>query len=303
MEDNKKIINEDIDNYIKFTKYERKLSSETSKNYEYDLLHFKKYLLDNNIKDLKKVTQNNIEQYIIYLDKDKDAKSISRNITSINNFYKFLLIDKKIKVNPCEYISRPKLPKRLPNVLTIEEVDNLLDIELKTVFDYRNKAMLELLYSTGLRISEAVNLTTRDIDFVNCVVRCVGKGSKERIVPINDYSLNYIKMYYDKRYLLLKKHEINDYVFLNNHGKILTRQGFNKILTGILKDKGITKTITPHMLRHSFATHLLNGGANLRSIQILLGHSDITTTMIYTHISKEKIKKDYQKYHPRGKEE
>ena len=162
--------------------------------------------------------------------------------------------------------------------------------------------MLELLYSSGLRISELVNLTTRDIDFTNSIVRCFGKGSKERIVPINEYSLYYIKLYYDMRDTFFKG-KVNDYLFLNNHGKKLTRQGFNKILDKILETCDINKEVTPHTLRHSFATHMLNGGADLRSIQILLGHSDISTTKIYTHISREKIKNDYEMYHPRSKEE
>lgn len=289
----------EINDYIDYIKYEKKLSDETAKNYKYDLLHFRDFLIKHKINNFEKVTQEIVEAYIIILNKNRDAKSIARNITSINNFFNYMIIYKKIKKNPCEYISRPKLPKRLPNVLSIEEVDNLLNLKLETVFDYRNKAMLELLYATGLRISEAVNLTTRDIDFTNCVVRCIGKGSKERIVPINDYSLFYIKMYYNKREELLKK-KISDYLFLNNHGTKLTRQGFNKILDGILKEKNIDKRVTPHMLRHSFATHMLNGGANLRSIQLFLGHSDISTTMIYTHIAKEKVKEDYKKFHPRG---
>lgn len=289
----------EINDYIDYIKYEKKLSDETAKNYKYDLLHFRDFLIKHKINNFEKVTQEILEAYIIILNKNRDAKSIARNITSINNFFNYMIIYKKIKKNPCEYISRPKLPKRLPNVLSIEEVDNLLNLKLETVFDYRNKAMLELLYATGLRISEAVNLTTRDIDFTNCVVRCIGKGSKERIVPINDYSLFYIKMYYNKREELLKK-KISDYLFLNNHGTKLTRQGFNKILDGILKEKNIDKRVTPHMLRHSFATHMLNGGANLRSIQLFLGHSDISTTMIYTHIAKEKVKEDYKKFHPRG---
>ena len=176
----------DINDYISYVKYERKLSDETAKNYKYDLIHFRDYLVSKNITNTEKVSQKHVEDYIILLNKDKDAKSITRNITSINNFFKYMIILNKIKVNPCEFISRPKLPKKLPNTLSIEEIDNLLDISLVNVFDYRNKAMLELLYATGLRISEAVNLTTRDIDFTNCVVRCIGKGNKERIVPIND---------------------------------------------------------------------------------------------------------------------
>lgn len=293
-----------IKDYIDYTKYERKLSKETSKNYEYDLIHFNTFLVKNkyNLNDITSINQKIIEDYLSYLNINKDSRTIARNITSLNNFFKYLMIEKIIEVNPCEFIDRPKLSKKLPNVLSVEEVDKLLDIKLNTRFDYRNKAMLELLYSSGLRISELVNLTTRDIDFTNSIVRCFGKGNKERIVPISEYSLYYIKLYYDMRDTFFKG-KINDYLFLNNHGKKLTRQGFNKILNKILEEKNIKKEVTPHTLRHSFATHMLNGGADLRSIQILLGHSDISTTKIYTHISREKIKNDYEMYHPRSKEE
>lgn len=293
-----------IKDYIDYTKYERKLSKETSKNYEYDLIHFNTFLVKNkyNLNDITSINQKIIEDYLSYLNINKDSITIARNITSLNNFFKYLMIEKIIEANPCEFIDRPKLSKKLPNVLSVEEVDKLLDIKLNTRFDYRNKAMLELLYSSGLRISELVNLTTRDIDFTNSIVRCFGKGNKERIVPISEYSLYYIKLYYDMRDTFFKG-KINDYLFLNNHGKKLTRQGFNKILNKILEEKNIKKEVTPHTLRHSFATHMLNGGADLRSIQILLGHSDISTTKIYTHISREKIKNDYEMYHPRSKEE
>ena len=295
-----------IKDYIDYTKYERRLSKETSKNYEYDLMHFSMFLEDNknkyNLNDITSIKQSIIEDYLSYLNTNKDSRTIARNMTSLNNFFKYLMIEKVIEVNPCEFIDRPKLSKKLPNVLSVEEVDKLLDIKLNTRFDYRNKAMLELLYSSGLRISELVNLTTRDIDFTNSIVRCFGKGNKERIVPISEYSLYYIKLYYDMRDTFFKG-KINDYLFLNNHGKELTRQGFNKILNKILEEKNIKKEVTPHTLRHSFATHMLNGGADLRSIQILLGHSDISTTKIYTHISREKIKNDYEMYHPRSKEE
>ena len=285
--------------YIDYIKFEKKLSNETIKNYKYDLDHFSEFLKDKKISDFTLVKQADIEDYIEVLTEQKDASSIARNLVTLNNLFNYLLIEKIINKNPCEFISRPKLKKRLPNVLSIDEVDNLLNIETKTIFDYRNKAMLELLYSTGLRISEALNLTTRDIDFENGIIRCFGKGSKERIVPISDYALYHLGTYYDLRKELLKK-EINDWFFLNNHGNKLTRQGFAKALTNILKDKNINKEISPHILRHSFATHMLSNGADLRSIQLLLGHSDISTTMIYTHVSKEKIKKDYEEFHPRS---
>jgi len=291
----------ELRDYIDYIKYERKLSLETVKNYKYDLEKFLLFLKEKGIFDINLVTTKDIEDYLATL-KNFSPKTVSRNITSINNFMLFLLKEKKIDFNPCEFIDRPKLNKNLPTVLSIEEVDKLLDIPLKTKYDYRNKAMLEILYGSGLRISELINLTTRDVDFENAVIRCLGKGSKERIVPINDYIIHYLKLYLDKRNLFLIKGQ-NDYLFLNNHGKQMTRQGFLKNLQKILNEKNITKHVTPHTLRHSFATHILSGGADLRSIQLLLGHSDISTTKIYTHISHEKVKDDYKQFHPRGKKE
>ena len=285
-----------IDDYLNYVKYEKKLSSETAKNYGYDLNHFFNFLKEKSIKSFKDVNEFVIKDYIKVLSNTRTPRSISRNITSLCNFFNFLEVEKVIDKNPCCDVYRPKLPKRLPSVLTKEEVNNLLDIKLTSVFDYRNKAMLELLYGTGLRIGEACSIKVHDIDFTNCLVRVLGKGSKERIVPINDYALFYIKEYYNQRYMLLKNNKTCDYLFLNNHGEALTRMGFSKNLKSILREKNIQKRVTPHMLRHSFATHLLSGGANLRSIQLLLGHSDISTTTIYTHVSREKVLNDYKKY-------
>lgn len=291
----------EFNDYIDYIKYEKKLSEETIKNYKYDLKQFNTYIKENNITDINKIKTKDIENYLKHL-RNLNSKTISRKITSINNFFIFLLKEKRIDHNPCEFIDRPKLNKTLPDTLLEKEVESLLNIPLNTIYDYRNKAMLEILYGCGLRISELVNLTTRDVDFENAIIRCIGKGSKERITPINDYVIYYLKEYLERRPLLIKK-ETTDYLFLNNHGKKMTRQGFFKNLQKILKEKGITKYVSPHTLRHSFATHLLNGGADLRSVQILLGHSDISTTKIYTHISNEKVKKDYKNFHPRSNKE
>ena len=291
----------EFNDYIDYIKYEKKLSEETIKNYKYDLKQFNTYIKENNITDINKIKTKDIENYLKHL-RNLNSKTISRKITSINNFFIFLLKEKRIDHNPCEFIDRPKLNKTLPDTLSEKEVESLLNIPLNTIYDYRNKAMLEILYGCGLRISELVNLTTRDVDFENAIIRCIGKGSKERITPINDYVIYYLKEYLERRQLLIKK-ETTDYLFLNNKKKKMTRQGFFKNLQKILKEKGITKYVSPHTLRHSFATHLLNGGADLRSVQILLGHSDISTTKIYTHISNEKVKKDYKNFHPRSNKE
>lgn len=291
----------ELTEYLDYIKYERKLSFETVKNYEYDLNKFVLFLKKNNISSFSDVRQDDISDYLKSI-QNMNPRSISRNITSINNLFIFLLKDKKVSFNPCEFIDRPKLKKSLPDVLSIDEVTDLLDIPLTTKFDYRNKAMLEIMYGCGLRVSEVISLKVHDIDMDNDIVRCIGKGSKERIVPINDYALYYLKLYLDVRGLFIINGR-NDYLFLNNHGGPMTRQGFLKNLNKILLEKGIKRHITPHSLRHSFATHMLSGGADIRSIQILLGHSDISTTKIYTHVSNEKVRQDYEDFHPRSKRE
>lgn len=188
----------------------------------------------------------------------------------------------------------------MPSILTEDEILKLLDIELTDNFSYRNKAMLELMYATGLRVSELINLKMQDIDFSQDIIRTFGKGSKERVIPIGDYAKEYLEKYiYEYRGSMLKK-ENTEYLFLNNHGKQMTRQGFFKIIKKIAKEKGINKELSPHTLRHSFASHLLKYGADLRTIQELLGHSDISTTQIYTHITNEELKKNYEDFHPHG---
>ena len=226
--------------------------------------------------------------------------TIAHNLTVIKNFHSYLLREKIVSKDVSLFIERPKLRKSLPRTLSVSDVETLLNISLDTVFDYRNKAMLELMYGTGLRVSEIVNLSVNDIDLTNCVVRIMGKGSKEREVPLGEYSIYYLKLYLDRRREMLKEGKPCDKLFLNNHGTGMTRQGFFKNLKQLLLEKGLNPDVSPHTLRHSFATHLLNNGADLRSIQEMLGHSDIATTKIYTHVSDDKVIEDYKKFHPRS---
>ena len=289
-----------IDTYInEFTEYliiDKKYSENTIKAYNNDLKKFKNFI---NKKNINQIDDGTIKAYLKYLNKENnDSKTISHNISTLRSFYKFLLIEKKVLKNPMEYIELPKTKKSLPKTLSIEEIDKLLDINLTDDFSFRNKAMLELMYSSGLRVSELVNVKIHDIDISNCIIRIMGKGSKERIVPLGDYAIKYIGLYLKEHREKLIKKELNDYLFLNNHGKKMTRQGFFKILKTLAKEKNIKTEFSPHTLRHSFATHLLNGGADLRSIQEMLGHSDISTTQIYTHVSKEKLKENYNNFHP-----
>ena len=284
--------------YIDYISYEKGLSNNTKTSYLSDLEEYEAYLNKKGITSCPDIKKDDIRSYLRYLDNNSKTTTIARKLTTIKNFHKYLLKEHIVKVDEAESIERPKLQKHLPNTLTIEEVDLLLDIKLDTSFDYRNKAMLELLYGTGIRVSELVNLTIHSIDLENSIVRLSGKGNKERIIPLGDYTIHYLNEYLKVRPELFKKGNTDD-LFLNNHGRRITRQGFFKLLKKLLEEKGLNTNISPHSLRHSFATHLLSGGADLRSIQMLLGHSDIATTKIYTHISNDKVLNEYHEYHPR----
>ena len=286
-----------IEEFIDYLRFERKYSENTISSYKRDLNKINIYIK----KEFTKLNKKDIQNYIQKLSKEENTSSVSRCISTLKSFYKFLEINKYTNSNPLTTITNPKTQKKLPKVLSEEEIDKLLDINLNTNFDYRNKAMLELMYSSGLRVSELVNLKVNDIDLVNSSVRIFGKGSKERIIPLNDYATIALKNYILYYRTSLFKHGENNYLFLNNHGNKMTRQGFFKILSKIAKEKNIKTEFSPHTLRHSFATHLLKHGADLRSIQELLGHSDISTTQIYTHITEERLQKNYEEFHPHGK--
>lgn len=267
----------------------------TINSYILDIYKYLEYIK----KDYDKTDNKDVYEYLKYLDdSDYSIYSVVRKVSSIKAFYKYLSDEEIYEVNID--IERPKFYKKLPHVLSIDEVDKLLDFKLETPFDYRNKAMVELMYATGLRVSELINLTPLNIDLDKKIVRCFGKGNKERIVPMGDIAVKYLKIYLEEYRDSLVKQTLCDNLFLNNHGKKLTRQGFFKMLKHQAEEKGIKENITPHMLRHSFATHLLNNGADLRSIQMMLGHENISTTGIYTNVSKEKLKDNYDLYYPRG---
>ena len=300
--DNIKLNKDTIDILKSFRAYlltEKHLSDNSISSYISDIYNYLEYQEKRNIYDPIIISKDDIISYLEYLDNNKySIYSIVRKISSLRLFHHYLSIIYHIE-DITTKIDNPRFYKKLPNVLSIEEVDKLLNIKLNNAFDYRNKAMLELMYATGLRVSELINLEINNIDFDNSFVRCFGKGNKERIVPIGDIALKYLKIYLDNYRDSLKKKYLCDKLFLNNHGKAMTRQGFFKIIKKIANEQGINKNITPHMLRHSFATHLLNNGADLRSIQEMLGHSNLSTTQIYTNINNETLKENYNLYHPR----
>ena len=292
-------IEDAITDFIQYCIFEKGLTDQTINSYQNDLKIYYSFLKNKRIEKVNNICSDNIKDFLKQRNGKETSSTIAHNLTVIKNFHKYLMKENIVSEDVSLFISRPKLQKKLPKALTIEEVDKLLNIPLITPFDYRNKAMLELIYGAGLRVSELVSLTTNQIDITNSMIRIMGKGRKEREVPIGEYGIYYLKQYLEHRSQLLKNNHQEEALFLNNHGKKITRQGFFKILKGLLISKNLNSDISPHTLRHSFATHLLSHGADLRSIQEMLGHSDISTTKIYTHISDEKVEADYKKYHPR----
>ena len=285
-----------INEFCTYLLIDKNYSKNTIDAYRNDLEMFNKFVN----KTINNIDDSDIKNYLKYLKDNKhNERSIARNTSSLRSFYKFIIINKHVKTNPMENITSIKLSKKLPDILTIDEINKILDIKITDNYSVRNKAMLELIYAAGLRVSELINLKTYDIDTLENIVRTMGKGNKERIIPIGEYATNALNSYLSIRYTFLKK-EINDYLFLNNHGKKMTRQGFYKIIKKLARENNIKKDISPHTLRHSFATHMINNGADLRTIQELLGHSDVSTTQIYTHVSTEKLKNTFESYHPHG---
>ena len=286
---NDRLIN-DFKNYLEL---ERNYSNNTSLSYVKDVTLFSDFIK----KDLLLVDKKDIEKYIRSL--NKSSKTISHVISSLKSFYNYYMRMGNIKSNPTDEIDRPKIEKKIPEFLTLEEISSLLNFKVNNEFEARNKAILELLYSSGLRISELTSLELSNIDLDECLVRVMGKGSKERIVPLGDYAIEALKEYiYFYRPMLNKNN--SSYIFLNNRGGVLSRQFIFKVIKEECIKKGIRKNVSPHTLRHTFATHLLKNGADLRIIQELLGHENLSTTQIYTHLTNDKLKHDYEDYFPRN---
>lgn len=300
--DNLKLNNDNKEMLKKYQIYlltEKHLVENSITSYISDIYKYMFFLEKKGLSNVLNTTKEDVISYLEHLDEaDYSIYSVVRKISSFKSFYHY--ISKKYhKEDITNLIIAPRFYRKIPNILSIEEVDLLLDITLSNAYDYRNKAMIELMYATGLRVSELVNLEITNIDETEQIVRCFGKGNKERIVPIGDVAMKYLMIYIGEYRDSLKKKRLCNKLFLNNHGTGITRQGFYKILKEIALQKGIAKNITPHMLRHSFATHLLNNGADLRSIQMMLGHNNLSTTQIYTTVNHEVLKENYDLYHPR----
>jgi integrase/recombinase XerD len=287
------------DQFFNYLRVERGLSGNTIQAYSSDLMRFFHFLEGQQISALQ-VTRENLSEYLLTLSKEISPRSLARKISTIRGFYRFLVAEGRLDLNPARLQEAPRLPRRLPGALSLNEVDRLLcQPDPSTPAGLRDRAMLELLYATGVRVSELVHIKVYDINMEAGFLRTLGKGAKERLVPVGAKASEAVKEYllYGRRPMI--KGVNPPFLFLNGRGKALTRQGFWKIIRAYGRKASIRRKISPHSLRHSFATHLLEGGADLRSVQLMLGHADISTTQIYTHVTRERLKKIHEQFHPR----
>jgi integrase/recombinase XerD len=291
-----------IEQFLDYLSVEKGLSTNTITSYRLDLKKFSAYLHGRGIKSADKVTKHDISKYLYYLkDKSLSSGSISRNLVAIKMFYRFLVAERLAKENPAGLIESPRLVRTLPEVLGTGEIVKMLEVpDKRDILGLRDRAVMELMYATGMRVSEVVDLMLEGLNIDVGFIRCTGKGGKERIVPIGRDAQTALSRYLAKSRPKLSRRAEDRHLFLSRFGKKVSRQSFWKMLKKYARTAGIKKRITPHMLRHSFATHLLEKGADLRSVQEMLGHADISTTQIYTHINKARLKGIHKRFHPRG---
>jgi len=288
-----------IDSFLDALWMERGLSENTLSAYRSDLYKFSIWIQQQKIK-LIRVGPTDILAYLGSLE-SKSARTVARRLSSLRRLYEYLLREKQIKQNPVSNVDAPRLGRTLPITLTENEVDELLDApDTKQTLGLRDKCMLEILYATGLRVSELVSLTIQQVNLRQGVVRVTGKGNKERLVPLGEEATQWLDQYLISTRSEILKNVMSDALFPSNRGKAMTRQTFWYMIKRYAIVAGITKTLSPHVLRHAFATHLINHGADLRVVQMLLGHSDISTTQIYTHVARERLKDLHAEHHPRG---
>jgi integrase/recombinase XerD len=291
----------EVSTYLDYARVEKGLASNSLSSYRRDLAEFIESLRGSG-QELAAVTREDIRRFLAKLyRRGLNARSVARHLVSLRNLFRFLVKEGKISNDPTADVDAPKLDQTLPKYLTTEEVDALLEQpDTSTPAGLRDKAMLELLYATGMRVSELVGVRSEDFDANLGVVRCQGKGSKERLIPVGKSALRAIDNYLRRSRGVLAKNPEVRFLFLNRRGGRLSRVGFWKLLGRYGLKTGVAPRLTPHVVRHSFATHLLERGADLRSIQLMLGHSDISTTQIYTHVLKERLKQVYETHHPRA---
>ena len=280
----------------------RNLSPNTIKSYTFDLKHLYEYAADQGLEVLK-LTYPDLEHFLAYLaDLGLDTRSMARVVSGVRAFYRYLFVEEIIESNPTDLLEAPRIGRRLPEVLAVEEIDRMIDsIDLSTSHGVRNAAMLELLYSCGLRVSECCELRFQDLSLEHKYLRVMGKGSKERLIPMSDTAVARIMDYIPIRQEIQEKPGCRDFLFLSRLGRPLSRQMVFMVIKELAKEVGIRKSISPHTLRHSFATHLLEGGASLSAIRDMLGHADIATTEIYTHVELTGLRDEILTHHPRNK--
>ena len=288
-----------IHDFSEYLRIEKRYSPHTVAGYCRDLGRFSNFARDRKVDSLN---TSDIREFLIFLgEQGLSGASIARCLSSIKSFFTFLCLDKQLENNPAEILNTPKTYRKLPNVLSSQDIDNLLNCpDKKSFLGLRNKAMLEILYATGLRVSELVNLKVSELDLEVGCIRTMGKGSKERMVPIGSMAKKAVNNYLLNSRPALLKGQSAEEIFVTKRGGCMTRQGFWKLLKRYAIQSNIQASVSPHILRHAFATHLLERGADLRSVQQMLGHSDISTTQIYTHILKGRLLKIHQQFHPRS---
>ena len=291
-----------IEEYLKFIQIEKGLSENTIGAYRRDLKKYQLYMQEQKIAHIDFIDRQTIQECLgSLIDQGASAKSNARFISTIRSFHQFALREKYAAKDPTVLIETPKYEKKLPDVLDVEEVIQLLETpDLTKNNGYRDRTILELLYATGMRVTELIQIEIDDVNLIMGFVKVFGKGNKERIIPLGDTVIEYLDTYINTVRPQLLKKTVTNVLFLNLHGRPLTRQGIWKLIKQYGLRANITKTLTPHTLRHSFATHLLENGADLRAVQEMLGHSDISTTQLYTHVSKTQIRQMYNQFHPRA---
>ncbi|MBE3589679.1 MAG: site-specific tyrosine recombinase XerD [Firmicutes bacterium] len=290
-----------IDEYLEYLRVEKGLAYNTLDSYRRDLRDYARFLARRN-ETPTAATRQAVAAYLVALTRQgRAASTVARRLAALKSFYQFLVQSQRLAQDPTVELESPKQKKRLPRVLTVKEIELLLaQPDPSTPAGLRDSAMLELLYASGMRVSELVSLNCDDVSLDLGYLRCVGKGAKERIVPIGSLAVEAVRRYLEEGRPGLVKDPRQTALFVNHHGGRLTRQGFWKLIKKYAKDAGIDKPITPHILRHSFATHLLENGADLRAVQEMLGHADISTTQIYTHLTQSRIRDVYSRAHPRA---
>ena len=292
----------EIEEFLSYLEYELNYSNLTVKGYSDEIEKYLTYTKEHNV-NYKKISNDDIRNYLKYLDNLKYSKSsISRNLSSIRTYYKYLLDKKVVDSNPFKNISNPKKDKKLPNFLNYEEIMKIFDsIDEENILGKRDRCIVEVLYDTGVRVSELVNIKIKDIDFSEKTISIFGKGRKERIVYFGDYLYDVLNDYINNCRNILLSNKSCEYLILNSRGSQITTRGVEKIIDKVVKDASLKHKISPHVLRHTFATHMLNGGSDIKTIQQLLGHESLSTTGIYTHISNDVLRSEYLKNHPRSR--